>query len=87
MNQPKKIQPAFGETDAAGVTVTVEAIPKYIDALTEKGRCTDTAKRYTSRLAAFYSYLLENKRVTAETLSEWCGVLLSQGYSPSTVNA
>ena len=70
----------------AELTVTWEEVCRYLDSLAARGRRRETIQVYRPKLEAFYRFLPEDKRITADTLELWRAALLREGYSPGTAN-
>ncbi len=65
--------------------VTEEAITAFSQFLREEERETATIEKYSREVHAFYRWL-QGRAVTKETVLEWKGELLKEGYAPGTVN-
>lgn len=59
-------------------------IQNFLTAHGESGCTPETIRQYRSALYSFYEILPEDKRVFRDTLSQWHGALLEQGYSART---
>jgi len=70
----------------AELTVTWEEVCRYLDSLAARGRRRETIQVYRPKLEAFYHFLPEDKRISADTLELWRAALLREGYSPGTAN-
>ena len=71
---------------SAELTITWEEVCRYLDSLAVRGRRHETIQVYRPKLEAFYRFLPEDKRITADTLGLWRAALLREGYSPGTAN-
>ena len=71
---------------SAELTITWEEVCRYLDSLAVRGRRHETIQVYRPKLEAFYRFLPEDKRITADTLELWRAALLREGYSPGTAN-
>ena len=71
---------------SAELTITWEEVCRYLDSLAVRGRRQETIQVYRPKLEAFYRFLPEDKRITADTLELWRAALLREGYSPGTAN-
>lgn len=71
---------------SAELTITWEEVCRYLDSLAVRGRRHETIQVYRPKLEAFYRFLQEDKRITADTLELWRAALLREGYSPGTAN-
>lgn len=69
----------------ASFCLTEKHIRRFLDAHEESGCAGDTIRQYRSAILQFYEFLPEGKQVSRDTLSQWNGFLLEQGYSSSTV--
>ena len=74
-------------TGPPGLSLTEENLEEYLRGLKERGRVSGTLDVYRRNIFAFYDALPEDKTVQAGDLSRWRQELLSEGYSPRTVNA
>ena len=70
----------------AGVPMTREQIEDYVAHRQGEDRTSESIQKYARDLDALYRFLPEEKRIYPETLSQWRGSLLGQGYAPRTVN-
>lgn len=70
----------------AQVVLTPEKVEDYLDHLRKRGRPEGTVQTYRLGLEHLYGDLPSDKRAGPDTLRWWQGVLLKNGYSPSTVN-
>ena len=70
----------------SSILLTPELIEEYLEALEETGCKPDTQKNYQVKLLQLYQYLPEDKRIRADTLTQWRDALVDAGYAPSTVN-
>ena len=71
----------------AGVPMTREQIEDYIAHRQDEDRTSESIQKYARDLDALYRFLPEEKRIYPETLSQWRGSLLGEGYAPRTVNS
>ena len=71
----------------AGVPVTREQIEDYVAHRQGEDRTSESIQKYARDLDALYRFLPEEKRIYPETLSQWRGSLLGEGYAPRTVNS
>ena len=71
----------------AGVPVTREQIEDYVAHRQGEDRTSESIQKYARDLDALYHFLPEEKRIYPETLSQWRGSLLGEGYAPRTVNS
>lgn len=71
----------------AGVPVTREQIEDYVAHRQDEDRTSESIQKYARDLDALYRFLPEEKRIYPETLSQWRGSLLGEGYAPRTVNS
>ena len=71
----------------AGVPMTREQIEDYVAHRQGEDRTSESIQKYARDLDALYRFLPEEKRIYPETLSQWRGSLLGEGYAPRTVNS
>ena len=71
----------------AGVPMTREQIEDYVAHRQGEDRTSESIQKYARDLDALYHFLPEEKRIYPETLSQWSGSLLGEGYAPRTVNS
>ena len=71
----------------AGVPMTREQIEDYVAHRQGEDRTSESIQKYARDLDALYHFLPEEKRIYPETLSQWRGSLLGEGYAPRTVNS
>ena len=71
----------------AGVPMTQEQIEGYVAHRQDEDRTSESIQKYARDLDALYRFLPEEKRIRPETLSQWRGSLLGEGYAPRTVNS
>lgn len=71
----------------AGVPMTREQIEDYVAHRQDEDRTSESIQKYARDLDALYRFLPEEKRIYPETLSQWRGSLLGEGYAPRTVNS
>ena len=71
----------------AGVPMTREQIEDYVAHRQGEDRTSESIQKYARDLDALYRFLPEEKRIRPETLSQWRGSLLGEGYAPRTVNS
>ena len=71
----------------AGVPMTREQIEYYVAHRQGEDRTSESIQKYARDLDALYHFLPEEKRIYPETLSQWRGSLLGEGYAPRTVNS
>ena len=71
----------------AGVPMTQEQIEGYVAHRQDEDRTSESIQKYARDLDALYRFLPEEKRIYPETLSQWRGSLLGEGYAPRTVNS
>ena len=76
-----------GRKRLAGIPITREQIEDYVAHRQNEDRTSDSIRKYARDLDALYRYLPEEKQIRPETLLQWRGALLGQGYAPRTVNS
>ena len=74
-------------TGPPGLRLTEESLEEYLSSLQQKGCVAGTLAVYRRNIFAFYAMLSESKIVQPGDLARWRQELLTQGYSPRTVNA
>ena len=67
--------------------MTREQIEDYVAHRQDEDRTSESIQKYARDLDALYRFLPEEKRIYPETLSQWRGSLLGEGYAPRTVNS
>lgn len=68
---------------SAELTITWEEVCRYLDSLAVRGRRHETIQVYRPKLEAFYRFLPEDKRITADTLELWRAASCGKAIPPA----